>query len=151
MIRNWSSKSFSKLISLSIKDREENEPNLTNNQNNENNLPFLNIFKEPKTMANDTQMIFLSPLQTPPLSDNNDSLLLEYSSESLLQNSLVGNFALVREILLNGDFNYNVSKQSKITKFGDQNNNHYNTIAGEPEYLPKFKIDLEVVDDVRFF
>lgn len=144
------SKYYKNFIVPLIKDREENEANFTNNQRNENNVSFLNLFKEPGTMTQDSQMIFLSPLQTPPLSDNNDSMLLEYSSESLLQNSLMGNFALVREILLNGDFNYNVSKQSKLTKFIEQGS-HYNTIAGESDYLPKFKIDLEIVDDVRFF
>jgi hypothetical protein len=99
-----------------------------------------------------------------------EAILIDYSSESLLQYVREGNFKLVREILLyskGGNSNIGIgganaagSEIKNKSKSNNQNakfdsNSNYNTISGDASSLyaaaKRVKIDLEIHDDVNYF
>lgn len=80
---------------------------------------------------------------------------LDYSSESLLQYTREGNLRLVKEILafhskMNAKSTTTTSGTSKLVEFDAATN--YNTISGDASTAfqsVKFKLDIEITDEVR--
>ncbi len=125
---------------------------------NERTSKLLNLFKLNQAAAaagssnltESHQMILLNQTNASPIFNLG---MFEYSSESLLQNCLVGNYETVKDILENGDFNVNVTRKLQynrsVVKFSElaAQNAAYNTYSGGE--MPKAKIDLEICDEVK--
>lgn len=145
---------INQLSHLILNSEQLKDGSNTDESNSDRTSKLLNLFKMNASQQGATssanlpethQMILLDPSARSPF-------MFEFSSEALLQNCLAGNFEIVKEILENGDFNVNITRRLKynhsVVKFNEMAaETSYSTYSGGE--IPKFKIDLEISDEVR--
>lgn len=146
---------INQLSHLILNSEQLRDGNITDESNSDRTSKLLNLFKMNASQHGATtssahlpethQMILLDPSARSPF-------MFEFSSEALLQNCLAGNFEIVKEILENGDFNVNITRRLRynhsVVKFNEMAAEAaYSTYSGGE--IPKFKIDLEISDEVR--